>query len=363
MPTNEAFWQPSASGRPRVSTAPYTSPRAGEVVVRVRAVALNPIDVMPGLARRLLLPWLTYPTVLGSDVAGVVVDVGEQVARLRPGDRVVGHAVGIAKGRNRAADGAFQTHAVLLQHMVATIPDTLPFEQAAVLPLGLSTAASGLFQPDHLALNLPQAHAVDTGQTVLVWGGSTSVGSNGIQLARNAGYRVITTASAKNVDYVRELGAAEVVDYHAKDVVEQLVAAVGSSPLVGVLAIGGGSVTRGLQVAARTPGRTRVAAAQPGFAVALRQRRARRLDVPLSAIWGGSLKNNEVGPAVYVDFLSTALATGRYVAAPPPIVVGDGLEQITAGMRRLKEGMSAGKVVVTLTADPSLEVRPSSTPV
>ena len=351
MPDNAALWQRSAGGRPEVSVAPYTPPRAHEVVVRVRAVAVNPIDVMPGLARRILLPWLKYPTVLGSDVAGEVVEVGAQVTRLRPGDRVLGHAVGIAKDRNRAADGAFQIYTVLVEHMVSTIPDTLPFERAAVIPLALSTAASGLFQQDQLALDLPQGGRPDIPQTVLVWGGSTSVGMNGIQLARNAGYRVVATASPKNFDYLRSLGAEEIVDYHAKDVVDRLVKAVGPAALVGILAIGAGSVKYGLQLATRTSGKTRIAAAQPSFLVRMQQRKALRAGVHLSAIWGGSLRNNEVGPAVYVDFLPKALIDGRYTAAPLPIVVGDGLEQIGAGMQRLKKGVSAGKVVITLNVD------------
>jgi hypothetical protein len=79
-----------------------------------------------------------------------------------------------------------------------------------VLPLALSTAAAGLFQQDHLALPLPAINPInppDRKETVLVWGVSTSVGSNAIQLARCAGYRVLATASPHNSGYVRSLGA------------------------------------------------------------------------------------------------------------------------------------------------------------
>lgn len=195
--------------------APCTRPGADEIVVRAHAVAVNPVDGLPGWAYRVILPWLTFPAVVGSDVAGEVVEVGANVTRLRPGDRVVGHAFGVERSQNRAAEGAFQHYVVLMQHMVTPIPDDMAFERAAVLPLTLSTAATGMFQRDHLGLRMPSVDAAGRDETVLVWGGSTSVGSNAIQLARCAGYRVVTTASPRNFDYVRSLGAAAAVDYHA----------------------------------------------------------------------------------------------------------------------------------------------------
>ncbi|MEU8276790.1 alcohol dehydrogenase catalytic domain-containing protein [Microbispora bryophytorum] len=153
--------------------APYTPPAANEVVVRVRAIAVNFIDGIPGFLYRVVLPWLTFPAVVGSDVAGEVVEVGAGVMRLRPGDRVLGHAFGVEKSQNRAAEGAFQHYVVLMQHMVSPIPGSLSFERAAVLPLALSTAATGMFQQDHLGLAMPGAVPVERSETVLVWGGST----------------------------------------------------------------------------------------------------------------------------------------------------------------------------------------------
>jgi NADPH:quinone reductase-like Zn-dependent oxidoreductase len=347
MPENTALWLKKQSGPWEVGPAPYTSASPGEVVVRVRAVAMNPIDIMPGIARRLLLPWLTYPTVLGSDVAGEVVEVGPGETRLRVGDRVIGHAMGVAKDRTGAPEGAFQRYVVLLAHMTSPIPDDLSFERAAVLPLAMSTAATGLFQQDQLGLAMPTLGAPERGETVLVWGGSTSVGTNAIQLAHCAGYRVVTTASRRNFDYVSSLGAAGAVEYHARDVVAQLTAMIGDSPLAGALAIGAGSLGPTIELAARLAGAKKVAAAQPGLLVSLQQGRAQRKGVELSAIWGGSLKNNEVGRGIYVDFLPAALSSGTYRAAPGPLVVGDGLAQIPVGMKRLKAGVSAAKVVVS----------------
>ncbi len=345
---NVALWLPKRGATLEVGPAPSTPPAADEVVVRVRAVAVNPIDAMPGFAYRFVLPWLTYPAVLGSDVAGEVVEVGPGVTRLRVGDRVLGHAVGVEKSQNRPAEGAFQHYAVLRSDLVSPIPDALPFEQAAVLPLTLSTAATGLFQADHLGLDLPGPHPVERPDTVLVWGGSTSVGSNAIQLARNAGYQVVATASARNFGYVRSLGASGAVDYHSRTAVDELVALIGDRPLAGTMAITSGSVGPAMAIARRTAGTKRIASGMPGPLTALRAWPARRRGIRLSGIWGGSLKDNKVGPAVYVDFLPAALATGAYRAAPEATVVGHGLAAVPDALTRLRAGVSASKLVVTL---------------
>jgi NADPH:quinone reductase-like Zn-dependent oxidoreductase len=345
---NIALRLPKRGARFEVRPAPYTSPAANEVVVRVRAVAVNPVDGLPGFLYRLILPWLRFPAVIGSDVAGEVVQVGAGVTRLHPGDRVLGHAFGAEKSQNRPAEGAFQHYVVLMQHMVSPIPDSLSFQQAAVLPLALSTAATGMFQQDHLGLAMPSADPVDRSEMVLVWGGSTSVGSNAIQLARNAGYRVVATASPHNFDYLRSLGAAEAVDRRSPTAVDEIVDRIGHSRLAGTLAIGSGSLPKAIAIAARTTGSKRVASARPALLARIEGSRAPRHGVQVSGIWGGTLKDNEVGPAIYVDFLPTALATGAYQAAPDATVVGDGLARIPDALKRLRGGVSANKLVVTI---------------
>lgn len=345
---NVALWLPERGGRFEVGPAPYTRPAAGEVVVRVRAVAVNPVDGMPGFLYRVGLPWLTFPAVVGSDVTGEVVEAGTDVTRLRPGDRVLGHAFGVEESQNRPAEGAFQHYVVLMQHMVSAIPDALPFAQAAVLPLALSTAATGLFQQDHLGLAMPGADVADRSQTVLVWGGSTSVGSNAIQLARNAGYRVVATASPHNFDYLRSLGAAETVDRGSRDAVAEVVKRIGGSPLAGTLAIGSGSLRKAIAIAAGTAGSRRVASTYTPQLARIAGRRAPRRGVKVTGIWGGTLKDNEVGPAIYAGFLPAAIAGGAYRPAPEATVVGHGLDRIPDAVRQLKAGVSARKLVVTL---------------
>lgn len=100
--------------------------------------------------------------------------------------------------------------------MASLIPSTLFYESAAIIPLGLATAACGLFQKDHLAREYLSISSKPTGKALLVWGGSTSVDSNAIQLAVAGSYEVLTTASPKNFDYVKKLGASQVFDYNSK---------------------------------------------------------------------------------------------------------------------------------------------------
>jgi NADPH:quinone reductase-like Zn-dependent oxidoreductase len=371
-PANEALWLPAKRAAFEVRPAPYIPPQNGEIVIRTHAVAINPIDRMMPSMGGFITPWLTYPAVVGSDVAGEVVEVGAGVTRFRIGDRVLGHAVGIEKTRNRPAEGAFQLYTVLLSHMAAPIPDAMSYEDATVLPLGVSTAACGLFQTDFLGLNPPKPGPKPSGRTLIVWGGSTSVGSNAIQLAVAAGYDVVTTASPRNFDYVRRLGAREAFDYRSSTVVADMVRSLNGRVVAGAIAIGAGATSACIDVLAKSDSNRFIAVATPPASfddVPLGRERLLRL-VPAIArmltgsiklaikarlkgvrtkfIWGGALFGNEVGPMIYEAFLPGALAEGRYVAAPAAKVVGHGLEAIPKALDLHLKGVSATKLVVTL---------------
>ena len=117
--------------------------------------------------------------------------------------------------------------------MTSAIPDALSYHQAVVLPLALSTATAGLYQKDYLGLPYPTINSEPSGKTILVWGGSSSVGSAAVQLAQASGLEVISTASSKNFDFVKSLGAKQVFDYHKPDVVNEIVSALRGSNFVG----------------------------------------------------------------------------------------------------------------------------------
>jgi NADPH:quinone reductase-like Zn-dependent oxidoreductase len=372
VPANKALWLVQKRGVLELRSAPYTPPRANEIVIRNHAIAVNPLDrLMPSMGG-FVMPWLTYPAIIGTDVAGEVVEVGSDVTRFAIGDRVLGHAAGIEKSRNNTAEGAFQTYSVLLARMVSPIPDTMTYESASVLPLGLSTAACALFQPDFLALPPPSLHPEPANKTILIWGGSTSVGSNAIQLAVAAGYKVVTTSSPHNFEYVRQLGATDVFDYRSQSVIADICRRLEGLRMAGAIAIGAGSTAACIDILGKCVGSRFIAVATPpasfdavpagpgrlprlipaivrmlvgSISVVIKSRRS---GVRTKFIWGGALIDNDVGPMIYQRFLPEALAQGRYVAAPGPTVVGHGIEAIPLALDLHSKGVSARKLVITL---------------
>ena len=341
MSSNTAAWLSALKSRPlEVKPASYTPPGENEIVVKNQTMTLNPVDWARQAMGDALFSWTTYPCVLGSDVAGEVVEVGNGVTRFKTGDIVTGLALGLTS--NRAAEGAFQAYTVLPVHLTSPIPKNLSFESASVIPLGISTAACGLFQKEYLALQFPTAPPnKSTGETVLVWGGSTSVGSNAIQLAVAAGYEVITTTSPKNFDYVKNLGASQAFNYKNETVVAELIDALKGKISAGALAIGDGSADPCIEIIEKSEGKKFVALANPPSGEP-------PMGVGVKFIFGSDLKDNEVGPAVCVDFLPKALETGTFIAAPDAQIFGKALESVQEGMDSMMKGMSAKKAVISL---------------
>jgi len=109
---------------------------------------------------------LKYPTILGTDVSGTIVQLGSNVTRFKIGQRVIGHCDHVVTGNPSHA--GFQRFSTCREILVAKIPDTLPLANAAVLPLSISTAATGLFKL--LALPFPELDPKPTGKTILIWG-------------------------------------------------------------------------------------------------------------------------------------------------------------------------------------------------
>jgi len=370
-----------------VGPAEMPAPAADEVVVRVRAVAVNPLDWVVQGTGRMTYRWLTHPAVLGTDVAGEVVAIGSAVTRLAVGDRVVGLATGTDKGRDPRHEGAFQTHTALLERLTTVIPDDLSFEQAAVLPLGVSTAACALFQERHLGLRRPRS-AADAGgavpdaggaaprerEVVVVWGGSTSVGMNAVQLATAAGYDVVSTASAVNAETVKGLGATHVYDYRDPEVVDKLVAVIAGRTVAGAVAIGLGSTEACIRLLARTggsrlallstpvslaevadvsTGRPLVPNALPtfarlGLATARSLLAARQAKVVARFVWGSSLRDDDLGEQLWGGIVPRGLADGSLRAVPEALVAGEGLGAIQGAVDRQRAGVSARKLVVLL---------------
>ena len=168
-----------------------------EILVEVHAAGLNPVDNMTraGKMKPILRPRL--PATLGSDVAGVVLEVGPRVTRFKPGDAIFASIFGLRTG-------ALAEFAVVPENVAAHKPSRLDFVQAASIPMVGLTSWQALKERAHLK----------PGQKVFIPAGAGGIGTFAIQLAKYLGAHVATTTSAGNVALVRSLGADEVIDYH-----------------------------------------------------------------------------------------------------------------------------------------------------
>jgi NADPH:quinone reductase-like Zn-dependent oxidoreductase len=174
---------------------PEPSVQPGQVLVRVVAAGVNPVDwkVRQGV-RRANIP-LELPAVLGCDFSGVVEAVGAEVRDFRPGEAVFGMT---------GLHGAFSDHVAVDAAQVAAKPAALDHVHAAAVPLAALTAWQAL-----------KLAGLAAGGTVLIHAAAGGVGGYAVQIARALGARVIGTASAGKLDYVRRLGAEAVIDYRA----------------------------------------------------------------------------------------------------------------------------------------------------
>ncbi|SMR63464.1 unnamed protein product [Zymoseptoria tritici ST99CH_3D1] len=194
----------------KVASAPVPKLRPTYVLAKVDSIALNPTDWKHINGKRAAPNGLA-----GCDFSGVVVEVGSEVSKsLKPGDRIAATTHGA--NASQTEDGCFAEYAVAKGDLCVKIPDSLPYEKAATFPLGVSTVGQGLFQKA-LKLNLP-TKPTKNGETVLIYGGSTATGSLAIQYAKLAGYKVLTTCSPHNNDFVKSLGADGVYDYRQPEV-------------------------------------------------------------------------------------------------------------------------------------------------
>ncbi|KAH7361075.1 oxidoreductase [Rhexocercosporidium sp. MPI-PUGE-AT-0058] len=342
MSTNNAAWLIANNEPLQVKPAPYTHPSAHEVLIKNHAIAINPVDTFQQAMGPQIFSQMFHPFILGSDIAGEIIEVGSSVTRFKPGDRVLGFGLGSVNFNT--PEGAYQELTVVPAVVVSHVPESLSFEHAAVLPMGLSVAGTALFQKDYLGLEYPSLTPKSTGKTLLVRGGATSMASNAIQLAVAAGYEVVTTASPKNFDYVKNLGASQVFDYSSESVVEDLIRALAGKDMAGVFDGVGfyGAFENCVAVISKTQGSKFIAACQ--FPKEIPEDSG----VTAKFILGATLRENEVGKLIFEDFIPAALAAGKYVAAPKPKIAGKGLESLQAALDMWKSGVSASKIVVTL---------------
>lgn len=302
--------------------APRPEPRPGEVILRVKAAGLNAADLHLLKGKPFPLRFQTgllrpRYTALGADVAGVVETVGPGVTTFQPGDRVFGDLSGLRWG-------GLAEYAAADPRVLARLPDSIPFETAAAVPMAAVTAY----------LALVETGGLQPGASVLVHGASGGVGTFAVQIAKAWGARITAVCSTRNLELVRGLGADEVVDYQKQDFTDlgprfQVVLAANGDRKItdygkvlvpgGVVVISGGSmgqIFQGLLQGpwlSRGPHRYRSAMGRPDAAVLSR--------------------------------LAEWLAAG---AVKPVIDQAYPLAEGIEAFRCLQEGRRQGKVVVTI---------------
>jgi NADPH:quinone reductase-like Zn-dependent oxidoreductase len=287
------------------------APKDGEILVRVHAASVNPVDwkIRDGLVRKRFNPQL--PVIPGGDLSGEVAAVGPGVTDFRVGDPVFA-MIGLL--------GAYAGHVTFKSAMAASKPATIDHVQAASVPLVGLTAWQALHEQADLR----------PGQRVFVLAAAGGVGGFAVQLARAAGAIVIASAAAKNADYVRGLGASEVLDYRIDSAAQY----AGGVDLVMDLA-GGDASIRALELL--TPAGALVAIAAPSEAL---KERAAKLGRRVLALQG---RPDGAQLAQIASLIDAGKVTTTVAAVFP-------LAEAAAAQELSKLGHTRGKIILNAVA-------------
>lgn len=313
---------------------PRPALKPDDLLVKVHAVGLNPIDTMIPKGEFKPLMKFDLPAVVASDVAGEVVEVGSAVSRFKVGDAIFASLFDLNRG-------TLAEFAAVPESAAAMKPETLDFAQAASIPMvGLTTWQA-----------LKERAGVKPGKKVFIPAGSGGIGTFAIQLAKHLGAKVGTTTSTGNVGLVRDLGADEVVDYKTQafedvlkgyDVVLGTVRGDNLKKAIGILNPGGTAVSL-------------IGPPDPSFA---RGRGLGGVFVFLFTLISGSIRRLAKKRGVEYSFLfvqpngqqlaeiAGLIDTG---AIRPVIDTIFPFDQAKEALAYLEQGRAKGKVVVTLT--------------
>ncbi len=223
----------------KIADLPAPEPGEGEVLIRIHAAGVNPVDwkIREGWLKELFPHH--FPVILGWDMAGIVEKTGYSARRFKPGDEVYAYA-----RRPEIQKGTYAEFIALPESYIARKPSGLSMTEAGSIPLASLTAYQALVEAGHL----------QKGQSVFILGASGGVGSSAVQLAADAGARVIGLTSERNHEYVRSLGAEAVIEYQRGDFIQSLGELLPYGADLVFDCQGGDTLTRG-QLCARPGGR------------------------------------------------------------------------------------------------------------
>jgi len=310
----------------------------GEIVVKVMSAASHPVDYkMAGAQGAAFIS--SFPFTMGTDCAGVVTEVGPGVEGVAVGDDVAGFTAVSLEGF-----GAFAEQCKMLGKLALPKPPAMSFDAACTLGVAFTTACASLF----VTLGLEAATQDDDAPWVAVMGGSSSVGQAVVQLLASFGYKVVTTASPKNFEWLRGLGATACVDYHDSDVAESLKKATGGELVSYVLDCTGALAQA---VSFVKPGGKLCSIAE--FAL------PEHLELPENATFSFEMIGGLESPArlevldkihgIFRDHVAPKLADGSFAPNPVEVLTG-GLDGVLDAIRLCEKGMSAKTAVVRVAA-------------
>ena len=333
---------PSKGSALEVTHRPPPTPGPAELLIEVKSIALNPVDYYQ---RDYGFPPLTsYPSVLGSDIAGTVVSAGSSVPSdaPKPGTRVAAFAT--AFFMQGAPDyGAFQTRVLVPVANAVPLPEGMSLTEASLLPMSVETAWAGWY-----TIGLPRdtAYTAADKKGMLVWGGASSIGSGAVQIAKSMGFSVYVTSSEKHHEYLKGLGASKVFDYRGEDVVESIVKAAkedGVTVQMGFDAVGQVKSCLEILKEAKGKGTAKLASARP---LSEDSPKMEGVEVKFISPPEDEKERMEFFHFVFGVWLKEKLEKGEFVPSPKVQVVGRGLESVQKGLDELKKGVSGVKLVV-----------------
>ncbi|KAJ6177908.1 hypothetical protein N7519_008369 [Penicillium mononematosum] len=348
IPKNSAAWLIKAGSPLQVGDAPLPTAGPGELVIKNAAVAINPLDCHMQDSGVFVQEW---PAIFGCDVAGEVYEVGKGVERFKRGNRVIGHAINLTSGRPR--DGAFALYTVIPATKAAILPDEISFTDGVVVPFALEAAVCvlsvkepGVAMPGVAtpALGFPYPSLGDvpsSGKMLVIYGGSSAVGSMTTQLATAAGLHVIAIVGAHNFEFSKRCGASQVFDRNDTSLADKVSDAVrkNGGEFVGIFDAIATSETYAHDITILDQlGGGHLACVHPPPSI----------DLPANVNAGMIFAVNDVATPVWEEYVTPALQSGRLQCLPPALVVGKGLEHIQTALEKSKAGVSAMKLVVEL---------------
>ncbi|KAL8783819.1 MAG: hypothetical protein Q9213_004365 [Squamulea squamosa] len=332
---------PEAKARLEIRDRPIPQPQGSEILVKNAALATNPVDYKIQDYGMIITK---YPNVLGSDISGSVEAVGADVKRFKKGDRVTGFATVISN--NDPNHGAFQQYTLLNETATAKIPDSISFEQGAILPMAVATSGVGIF----LNLGIPRPSGTENQSGgFLVWGASSSVGSAAVQIARSLGYTVYAVASPHHHSKTREYGASHVFDYNDSNVLTNIANAAkqsGDTIRLAFDAISENGSSEQVVSVVEQQGGGKVVVTLPFPETAKKPDNIEILPTVAARI---NMDAKDFGAWLFNDFLEKSLVDKTFVPSPAIEKVEGGLASVQKALDLHRKGLSGKKLVIPLS--------------